>query len=124
MVPAFRTDRMFRCSNSIVSVDWIEDSAHIVIFSQHDRWRITENIDGGFRSDERGVYYGYAIDYGHVHPVRISIGDHQYCLISQESTPALIEEFDWQEKEDYNLDDLLFLAQSGSVALLSERGRA
>lgn len=41
MVPAMRTDRLFRCSNSIVSVEWIEGNAHIVIFSQHDRWRIT-----------------------------------------------------------------------------------
>ena len=124
MVPALRTDRLFRCSNSIVSVEWVEGSAHVVIFSQHDRWRLTENIDGGFMSDERGVHYGYAIDYGHIHPVRISIGEHQYCLISQESAPAVIEEFDWQEREDYSLDDLLFLAQGGSVPLLSDRGIA
>lgn len=31
----------------------------------------------------------------------------------------MIEDFDWQAKEDYSVDDLLFLAQGGSVALRS-----
>jgi hypothetical protein len=61
-VPGFRTDRIFKCAHSIVSVEWIGSSAHIVVFSQQDKWRIAENIDGGFRSDERGISYGYAID--------------------------------------------------------------
>lgn len=88
IAPGVRTDRLFRCSNTLVSVEWIDNSAHIVIFSEHDTWRITESIDGGFRSDERGLFYGYAIDYGHVHPVKIDIGNHEYCVISRDSKPA------------------------------------
>lgn len=42
-------------------------------------------------------------------------------MISQKSKPAVIEDFDWESKEDYSLDDLLFLAQGGSVALRSTR---
>jgi hypothetical protein len=53
MVPAFRVDRIFKCSKTLVSVEWIEDSAHIVLFSEEDNWMIQENIDGGFRSSER-----------------------------------------------------------------------
>jgi hypothetical protein len=50
-LPAFRTDKIYRCSNTIISVEWIDQSAHIVIFGQEDNWRIEESIDGGFRSD-------------------------------------------------------------------------
>lgn len=90
-------------------MDWINGDAHIVVFSQGDKWRIEENIDGGFRSDERGVYYGYAIDYGHVHPVKLYVGDHDYCEISQE-TPAAQIEFNFQIRENYELNDILYLA--------------
>lgn len=108
-VPAFRTDRIFRCSNSIISVEWIDDSAHIVVFSQDDNWRIDENIDGGFRSSERGLDYGYAIDYGHVHPVKLHVSDRRFCLIDRSTRPAEIG-FNWTVRENYELNDILHLA--------------
>lgn len=70
---------------------------------------IQENIDGGFRSSERQVEYGYAIDYGHVHPVKIEIGDRQYCEITRQTKPAIID-FKWQVRENYELNDVLYLA--------------
>lgn len=108
-VPAFRTDRIYRCRNSIVSVEWIEQSAHIVVFSQQDHWRIDEEIDGGFRSDERGLYYGYAVDHGHVHPVKVFVGDREYCTIDRLTAPADID-FKWEVRENYELNDILYIA--------------
>jgi len=93
-VPAFRTDKIYRCSNTIVSVEWMDQSAHIMVFGQEDNWRIEENIDGGFRSDERGLYYGYAVDAGHVHPVKVFVGDREFCTIDR-STPAANVDFKW-----------------------------
>ena len=39
-VPAFRTDRIYKCSETIVSIEWINGDAHIVVFSERDKWRI------------------------------------------------------------------------------------
>lgn len=118
-VPAFRTDRIYRCKNTIVSVEWIDQSAHIVVFSQDDPWRIEESIDGGFRSDERGLYYGYAIDYGHVHPVKVHVGDHDYCIIDKKTPPANID-FKWEVRENYEINDILYIAGES----LPVRGRS
>jgi hypothetical protein len=108
-VPAFRTDRIYRCSNSILSVEWIEDAAHVVVFSQEDRWHIAESIDGGFRSDERGLYYGYAIDEGHSHPVKLQVGHRKYCLVDR-NTPTANIDFKWEVRENYELNDILYIA--------------
>ncbi len=108
-VPAFRTDRIYRCRNTIISVEWYDQSAHIVVFSQEDPWHIRESIDGGFRSDERGLYYGYAIDHGHVHAIKVHIGDHDYCKIDPKTPPAAID-FKWEVRENYDINDILYIA--------------
>jgi hypothetical protein len=90
LVPAFRTDRIYKCSETIVSIEWVNGDAHIVVFSEKDKWRIAENIDGGFRGVERGIKYGYVIDYGHVHPVKLYVDDHHYCIIDYSTPKATI----------------------------------
>ncbi len=109
LVPAFRLDRIYKCSETIVSIDWINGDAHIVVFSERDKWRIAENIDGGFRGAERGISYGYAIDYGHVHPVKLYIADHHYCIIDSKA-PSATFKFDFEVRENYELNDILYLA--------------
>ncbi len=59
--------------------------------------------------------YGYAIDYGHIHPIKIEIGDHQYCEIDRDTKPASID-FKWQVRENYELNDVLYLA-GGSLTV-------
>jgi hypothetical protein len=59
---ALRTDRLYRCSNTLLSVDWKHGNSYIVVLSKHDSWRIQESIDNGFVNEERGVHYAKLID--------------------------------------------------------------
>ncbi len=58
--------------------------------SVHDRWRLVENIEDGFTNEERGVQYGYAVDWGHFHPIMFEISPNGFCMISQDTKPAII----------------------------------
>ena len=65
MLPSFaselrqmRIDRLFRCSNTLVSVEWVGDDAYVVALSASGRWNLIENIDSGFIDEERGIQYG------------------------------------------------------------------
>ena len=76
-LPSFRVDKLFRCADTLVSVEWRDDDAHIVVFSEKGQlWRILESIDGGFNGEDNGVRYGYAVDRKHSHPVIIDMGNH------------------------------------------------
>lgn len=35
-----RTDRLYRCSNTLFSVEWVGSDAYIVAMSVHDRWKL------------------------------------------------------------------------------------
>lgn len=62
-LPAFRIDRLFRCADTLISVEWREDDAHVVAFSKSGhQWSILDSIDGGHAGEDDGVRYGYAID--------------------------------------------------------------
>lgn len=72
-------DHLYRCSNTLISVDWHDNNAEIVAVSEDTNWRIHENIDNGHRGKDKDVSYIYAIDEGHVHPIRIDIGEKFFC---------------------------------------------
>ena len=118
-LPSFRVDKLFRCADTLVSVEWREDDAHIVVFSDKGQlWRILESIDGGFTGEDDGVRYGYAIDRKHSHPVIIDMGNHEYCKVDQFTDPAVIVN-NWSE-DFYNLDEILNLVDHG-LELLDKR---
>jgi hypothetical protein len=54
-----------------------------------------------------------------VHPVKVYVSDHLYCLISQETPSAQIE-FNFQQRENYELNDILYLA-GASLPVHDER---
>lgn len=62
-MPAFRIDRLFKCVDTLISVEWKGDDAHVVAFSRSGhQWSILESIDGGHAGEDEGVRFGYAID--------------------------------------------------------------
>jgi hypothetical protein len=44
-----KIDQLYRCSNTLVSISWYDNSAHITAASENSHWRIHENIDNGHR---------------------------------------------------------------------------
>lgn len=60
--PALIIEHLYRCSNTLISVEWYDGSAHIVAVSEDAKWTIPENIDNGHRGKDKGVSYIYAID--------------------------------------------------------------
>jgi hypothetical protein len=49
--------------------------------------------------------------------VKIEIGDRQYCEINRDTKPSSID-FKWQVRENYELNDVLYLA-GGSLPIKS-----
>ena len=79
---ALLTDRLYRCSNTLIAAVWCSGNAYLKVFSQNQRWFLPEQIDDGFRSSERDVEYGEATDKGQTGPIQIDIGDQHHCIIS------------------------------------------
>ena len=91
-MPAFRVDRLFRCGDVVVSVEWKKSDAHVVAFSPSGHhWRILESIDGGYTGEEGEVRYAYAIDRKHEGAVVIDMGDGTYCKVSQDTKPSRVQ---------------------------------
>jgi hypothetical protein len=107
-MPELRTDKLFRCQDTLVSVNWKQDDAFIVAFSRlEEQWSILKSIDGGYTSEDRGIRYGYAVDRGQTHPVIVNIGSNLHCSIDQ-STPAAHIDQPW-DRNYYDLQTLLDL---------------
>ena len=92
-----RVDSLYRCSNALLSIEWKRNNAYVSVFGQQERWVLHKNIDNGFRSDERGLYYGRAVDEDHDQPLYLGIGDSHYCLIPKHTPPAEIT-FNWKQR--------------------------
>ena len=50
-MPAIPIDSLYRCSDTLISVQWQEEDAHVSVFGERERWILHQNIDNGFRSD-------------------------------------------------------------------------
>ena len=107
-MPAFRIDRLFRCADTLVSVEWKGNDAHVVAFSKSGhQWSILESIDGGHAGEDEGVRYAYAIDQQHEKSIVISMGTDSYCQVGRKTVPARVQN-QWSS-ELYTLQSILDL---------------
>ena len=105
-VGGVRTDRLYRCSNTLIMAGWCSGNAYLKIFSQGEQWYLQEHIDDGFRGSERDIEFGEATDKDHQHPIQVDIGEQHHCILTQE-TPAASISFDWKVNENYSLQEVL-----------------
>ena len=119
-MPAFRIDRVFRCAETLVSVEWKENDAHVVAFSKSGhQWSILESIDGGHAGEDEGVRYAYAIDQQHEKFIVVNIGTDAYCQIGRKTVPAKVQS-QWSS-ELYTLQSILDLV--GDELELKAKGK-
>ena len=78
-------------------------------------WNIKESIDDGIAGSDEGIRYGYFVDKGHTHPVRIEVEGNSHCTIDQ-STPAAVIGQTWK-KGYYKVKEILSLV--GSLPVIS-----
>jgi len=60
---AFRVDQLYRCANTLISVNWVESEAQVWKFSQQDEWIHVDDLQSGYVFRDHGVLYGYAVDH-------------------------------------------------------------
>ena len=110
-MPSLRTDTLFRCHNTLLSVEWRKGDAHVVALSEMDHgWNIKESIDDGVAGEHEGIRYGYFVDKGHTHPVRIDLEGDKHCTIDRSTASAVIGRT-WK-KSFYKVREVLDLIHS------------